>query len=391
LNLQNLHKYENTNSCNNSNGEEKSNTSNLNDVDLFFISIKEGNSDKVLQLISDENFDFINIRDQDEHSPLHFLAYCNNYKLTGILLQKMKERLEFIYTKQGEESLILFEKHSSMSMSSSFGLFNNSSNRKENFFSSNKRSSISESPISYRVTEEAENKKSSIKNQKIFNDSFTFSSNYNILSDNLNSSKINNNRNNFATNSNVNLLSKINNFVDGKIHLKIKNIINKKSVNGDTALHFAAENDNIDLLKLLIEFGAEVNVKNKKNQTVLHFALKTNLYKNFIYLHDSFPSLFDLSNDKDFFNQTYLHYACKQELVLAVNYLIFNNANINSLDDNFRSPIFYAVNQGNLFINILNKKKLLQTFLFNFLKNQKNRKYSYNKKVNFLRSGYENN
>ncbi len=391
MNLQNLHKYENTNSCNNSNGEEKSNTSNLNDVDLFFISIKEGNSDKVLQLISDENFDFINIRDQDEHSPLHFLAYCNNYKLTGILLQKMKERLEFIYTKQGEESLILFEKHSSMSMSSSFGLFNNSSNRKENFFSSNKRSSISESPISYRVTEEAENKKSSIKNQKIFNDSFTFSSNYNILSDNLNSSKINNNRNNFATNSNVNLLSKINNFVDGKIHLKIKNIINKKSVNGDTALHFAAENDNIDLLKLLIEFGAEVNVKNKKNQTVLHFALKTNLYKNFIYLHDSFPSLFDLSNDKDFFNQTYLHYACKQELVLAVNYLIFNNANINSLDDNFRSPIFYAVNQGNLFINILNKKKLLQTFLFNFLKNQKNRKYSYNKKVNFLRSGYENN
>jgi ankyrin repeat protein len=115
-------------------------------------------------------------------------------------------------------------------------------------------------------------------------------------------------------------------------------------------LHFASENDNIDLLKLFIEFGAEINVRNNRNQTVLHFALKNNLHKNFIFLHDSFPTHFDLSHDKDFYNQTYLHYACKQELVLAVNYLIFNNANLNALDNDFRSPIFYAVERGNLFL-----------------------------------------
>lgn len=334
LNLQKLNNYGNPNSIPNS--EKNSIHSEINDVDLFFISIKDGNSETILKLISNENFDFINIKDQDEHSPLHFSAYCNNYELTELLLIKMKERLESIFAKQGEESLILFERNSSMN--SSFGLFNNSSKR-ENFFSSTKKSSILESPNSHRmVTEDDESKKSN-KNQ-LFHDSFTFSSNCNILSDNVISS--NGKKNDF---SKANILPKFNIF-DEKIKKYIKDTLNKKSINGDTALHFAAENDNIDLLKLLIQYGADINVKNNKNQTILHFALKTNLYKNFIFLHDSYPKCFDLSNDKDFNNQTYLHYACKQELILAVKYLIFNNANLNSLDCDFRSPIFYAVERG---------------------------------------------
>ena len=298
--------------------------------------------------MENENFNFINIKDQDQHSPLHFSAYCNNYKLTELLLIKMKERLESIFTQQGEESLILFERNSSMN--SSFGLFDYST-KKEILFSSNRKSIVSESPNSDVVTEEDEKKKS-IKNQ-IFNDSFTFSSNFNMASDNLNYSHINK-KNDLA--DSCKKFSKFN-FTDDKIKKCIKDIIDKKSVNGDTALHFAAENDNIDLLKLLIEFGAEINSKNKMNQTVLHFALKTNLCKNFIYLHDAFPTHFDLNNEKDSYNQTYMHYACKQELILAVNYLIYNNANLNALDDDFRSPIFYAVERGNLFYNIMLKIK----------------------------------
>ena len=305
---------------------------------MFFISIKDGNNENILKLINSENFDFINIKDQEEHSPLHFSAYCNNYQLTELLLFKMKERFESIFAKQGEESLIIFERNSSMN--SSFGLFNNTF-KKEKVFSSNKRSSILESPNSFRgISEENENKKC-VKNQQ-FHDSFTFSSNYNILSDNLNFSY-----NNFKNECPFVIKKSKINFLDEKIKKHIKDILNKKSVNGDTALHFAAENDNIDLLKLLIKFGAEINAKNKKDQTVLHFALKTNLSKNFIFLHDSFSNYFNLNNDKDYYNQTYLHYACKQELVLAVNYLIFNKANLNSLDNDFRTPIFYAIERGN--------------------------------------------
>lgn len=319
--------------------DKNSNFSDLNDIDLFFISIKEGNIEQFRNFINDENFDFINIKDQDNHTPLHFSAYCNNYLLTELLLVKIKERLEIMFHKQGEESLISIEKNNSMN--SSYGLFNNSL-RRENFFSFNKKSIISETPSSPRaLTEDNENRKNNKK--ETFNDSLTFSSNYN----NLNSDNLNSSNNIIKTESQFFNKLKRFYFVDEKIKNFIKDFVNNKSINGETALHFASENDNIDLLKLLIQFGADLDAKNNKKQTVLHFALKTNLYKNFIYLHDLFPNFFDLSNDKDFFNQTYLHYACKQDLVIAINYLIFNKANLNSLDNDFRSPIFYAVERGN--------------------------------------------
>ena len=42
--------------------------------------------------------------------------------------------------------------------------------------------------------------------------------------------------------------------------------------NGCTPLHAACERDNPKLVMLLIEYGAEVNSKNKKRKTPLHVA-----------------------------------------------------------------------------------------------------------------------
>ncbi len=47
---------------------------------------------------------------------------------------------------------------------------------------------------------------------------------------------------------------------------------NQKDSLGNTTLHVAAENTNLDLLKLLIDFGGDVNAVNNYNWSVMHSA-----------------------------------------------------------------------------------------------------------------------
>ena len=42
---------------------------------------------------------------------------------------------------------------------------------------------------------------------------------------------------------------------------------------GDRAIHLAAMEDQLDIVKVLLEAGANINVKNKKGQTALHVAI----------------------------------------------------------------------------------------------------------------------
>ena len=54
--------------------------------------------------------------------------------------------------------------------------------------------------------------------------------------------------------------------------VKKKEDVNKKDPLGWTALHYAAENGNTDLCKLLIEKGADVNQCTNHKMTPLHLA-----------------------------------------------------------------------------------------------------------------------
>lgn len=51
--------------------------------------------------------------------------------------------------------------------------------------------------------------------------------------------------------------------------------VNRKSVKGNTALHDCAESGSLDILKLLIEYGATMDVDSygKKNMRMLYFFL----------------------------------------------------------------------------------------------------------------------
>jgi len=50
--------------------------------------------------------------------------------------------------------------------------------------------------------------------------------------------------------------------------------VNLQDLDGNTALHIATLNNNIDVVKLLLENGADKEIKNKNEKTALDFAKK---------------------------------------------------------------------------------------------------------------------
>lgn len=50
--------------------------------------------------------------------------------------------------------------------------------------------------------------------------------------------------------------------------------VNAKDENSRTALHWAAENDDLEIVKILVESGADTKAKNRENLTPLDLADK---------------------------------------------------------------------------------------------------------------------
>ena len=48
--------------------------------------------------------------------------------------------------------------------------------------------------------------------------------------------------------------------------------VNAQDINGDTALHRAAEAGHLEVVRVLLEFGADLSIKNNKGETPLDMA-----------------------------------------------------------------------------------------------------------------------
>jgi ankyrin repeat protein len=188
-----------------------------------------------------------------------------------------------------------------------------------------------------------------------------------------------------------------------KIHLN-KSTINKTDKNGDTALHIACSNPNIstEIVKLLIDNGADFKIKNEESLTPFHNALNNSKLKNFLKdnLNSKFfqtflekekidieilENLFEIYNfsasiffaiQNKYISLDIVEYFKKKQFPLIVKnqnhqftldmalqnknisleiikFLFENKSNLNNLDSDEKTPLHYACSNENISLEIL--------------------------------------
>ncbi|XP_078348823.1 transient receptor potential cation channel subfamily A member 1-like isoform X2 [Oculina patagonica] len=126
------------------------------------------------------------------------------------------------------------------------------------------------------------------------------------------------------------------------------NDLNKVSENGLTPLHYAARNDHGEAVQLLIDHGADPNVKasmENKLLSPLHFACWFNAAEAVATLIDNRANVESCAA----FGQKPLHYAVQRASIELVKTLLTRGkANPNGLDNQGFSPLHLAAQRGRL-------------------------------------------
>ena len=108
---------------------------------------------------------------------------------------------------------------------------------------------------------------------------------------------------------------------DPDIRVNIR--INDADENGDTALMYAVQNNNIELVRLLLENGADVNIENEQAETALHYAAEQQVNLQILELllnRGADP------NSKDFIGNTPLHISIQNHNLPLCQLLLQNGA-----------------------------------------------------------------
>ncbi|KAJ8668497.1 hypothetical protein QAD02_010160 [Eretmocerus hayati] len=116
---------------------------------------------------------------------------------------------------------------------------------------------------------------------------------------------------------------------------------------GYTPLHFAVENHNPDVVKLLLKSGAKMMVKNSRSLTPLHLA---NIVRDEVMIDILLAAqLFELGNPKDSSGLSHFHIACTRNNTEVVEFFLKQGCYVNSQvsDQSSRwkdfEPIMFAI------------------------------------------------
>ena len=128
-----------------------------------------------------------------------------------------------------------------------------------------------------------------------------------------------------------------------KILINNKANVNIENGRKETPLHLACHKGDLDLIKLLMENGA-VSSKTTDGRLPIHYAI---LGGNSDCLEYLINTTKDSWLQRDFQGNTLLHYATRTTNSILVEYLLSKGMNVNSLNDQFETPLFNAVRYGN--------------------------------------------
>ena len=109
-------------------------------------------------------------------------------------------------------------------------------------------------------------------------------------------------------------------------------------------LHFACEKGHLPLVQYLLEKGANIEAKNKFEETPLHIACQYGQLPVVQYFIEKGVNI----EEKDKDQQTPLHFACFNGSLPVVQYLIETGANMGAKDSESKTPLFYACENGHL-------------------------------------------
>ena len=121
--------------------------------------------------------------------------------------------------------------------------------------------------------------------------------------------------------------------------------INEKNEDGNTFLHIAVHEGNIDMAQYLVSKGADINVKDNLNQTPLQIAIDEGNVELAKYL--IFKGA-DVDVQNLFSKATPLHSAVDKGSFEIAKLLVLQGANINAKNSDQESPLYIAVKRGRL-------------------------------------------
>ena len=160
----------------------------------------------------------------------------------------------------------------------------------------------------------------------------------------------------------------------------LKAFINEKNDLGITAIHYAAFRGSIKIIKLLIENGADINVKTNRELNIIHYSAQGNKPSSLMYFYLEFMKNNDykLIKDHDSGGSTPLHWAAytnsEDVLLYLIKLDIFKNEQekqkyIDQQDDQGYTPLHLAISSKSSRIVM----KLLQSGASPDLKDKKGR------------------
>lgn len=133
-----------------------------------------------------------------------------------------------------------------------------------------------------------------------------------------------------------------------KLHIEsidiLKKWIDHQNNNGTTALHLASKKGNLEIIKLLIEHKANIEVLDLTGKSVIHYAAQGNKPGPLVYFKETHLMNIHSIDDK---GSTILHMACYslgQEN--ATDFILSWNIEVNKQDREGKTALHLAVDSG---------------------------------------------
>ncbi|XP_040210340.1 transient receptor potential cation channel subfamily A member 1 isoform X1 [Rana temporaria] len=123
----------------------------------------------------------------------------------------------------------------------------------------------------------------------------------------------------------------------------IEDHINFTDNEKSSPLHVAVQNGRLEIVKACIEYGAKIDLKQvNDNATALHFASTQGATEIVKFMLSSYTGDNNIVDLPDGNNETPLHKSCLFDHADLADYLISMGANIDSIDNDFRTPLLLA-------------------------------------------------